>query len=237
MGDGVGELAPDLVGALGDGGESAGAAGRAGSAGRAVSYGSATVSERVRARSPHILDPQTLARHVDGLYRAAWALCGSREDAEDLVQETFARVLARPRVIRGEELWYLVRVLRNAFLNSRRDAARRPVAGPSLQECEPVDLNGRTQPEQALEAQELYAAIATLPQDFRLAIVAIDMLGLSYGEAARALGTRESTVTTRLFRARRAVVRELEGQPRNKLGDSARGVKDGMAEPEERRVV
>ena len=130
-----------------------------------------------------------LPGHVDGLYRAAWALCGSREDAEDLVQETFARVLARPRVIRGEELGDLVRVLRNAFLNSQRDLARRPAVGLSLQECDPVDLNGRTQPEQAMKAQELYAAIGTLPEDFRLALVAIDMLGLSYGEAARALGT------------------------------------------------
>ena len=44
------------------------------------------------------LDPQSLSKHIDRLYRAAWALCGSREDAEDLVQETFARVLSRPRV-------------------------------------------------------------------------------------------------------------------------------------------
>jgi hypothetical protein len=55
-------------------------------------------------------------------------LCGSREDAEDLVQETFTRVLARPR----------------------------------------------------LEMQEVYAAIAALPQDRRLALVAVDVLGLSY---------------------------------------------------------
>jgi DNA-directed RNA polymerase specialized sigma24 family protein len=43
------------------------------------------------------LDPARLGDHIDRLYRAAWALCGSREDAEDLVQETYARVLARPR--------------------------------------------------------------------------------------------------------------------------------------------
>jgi RNA polymerase sigma-70 factor, ECF subfamily len=45
------------------------------------------------------LDPQSLTQHVDRLYRAAWALCGSREDAEDLEQETFARVLGRPRIL------------------------------------------------------------------------------------------------------------------------------------------
>ena len=49
---------------------------------------------RQRPDTPmRILDPQSLSQHVDRLYRAAWALCGSRDDAEDLVQETFARVL------------------------------------------------------------------------------------------------------------------------------------------------
>ena len=48
------------------------------------------------------LDPARLGDHLDRLYRAAWALCGSREDAEDLVQETYARVLRRPRVLRRE---------------------------------------------------------------------------------------------------------------------------------------
>src|SRR5689334_19799437 len=46
------------------------------------------------------LDTATLGDHLDRLYRAAWALTGSREDAEDLVQDTYARVLARPRFLR-----------------------------------------------------------------------------------------------------------------------------------------
>src|SRR5262249_40915477 len=45
------------------------------------------------------LDPDRLTEHTDALYRAAWALSGSRHDAEDLVQETFAAVLKRPRWI------------------------------------------------------------------------------------------------------------------------------------------
>ena len=49
---------------------------------------------------PRRLDPQRLPDHIDRLYRAAWALCGSREDAEDLVQETFVNVLKRPRLLR-----------------------------------------------------------------------------------------------------------------------------------------
>ena len=65
----------------------------------------------------HRLDPARLGDHLDRLYRAAWALSGSREDAEDLVQETYARVLARPRLLRNEDdLGYLLRALRNTFL-------------------------------------------------------------------------------------------------------------------------
>ena len=61
------------------------------------------------------------------------------------------------------------------------------------------------QPERALEMQEVYATIAELPEDFRMALVAVDVLGLSYREAARALRVREATITTRLFRARKQV--------------------------------
>jgi RNA polymerase sigma-70 factor, ECF subfamily len=157
-----------------------------------------------------ILDPQSLGKHVDRLYRAAWALCGSREDAEDLVQETFARVLSRPRMLQGDdELYYLMRVLRNTFLTGRRTAGRRPVTVATLDDVVAADPKPLARPEQALEIQELYATIAELPEDFRLALVAIDVLGLSYREAAHALRVREATITTRLFRARKQVAAKL----------------------------
>lgn len=160
------------------------------------------------------LDPQSLSQHIDRLYRAAWALCGSREDAEDLVQETFARVLSRPRVLRGDdELYYLMRVLRNTFLTSRRTAGRRPVTVATLEDVVAADPQPMGQPERALEMQEVYATIAALPEDFRLALVAVDVVGLSYREAARALRVREATITTRLFRARKQVSRGLAPEP------------------------
>jgi RNA polymerase sigma-70 factor (ECF subfamily) len=157
-----------------------------------------------------ILDPQSLSKHVDRLYRAAWGLCGSREDAEDLVQETFARVLSRPRMLHGDdELYYLMRVLRNTFLTSRRTATRRPVTVATLEDVVTADAKPMGRPDQALEVNEVYATIAELPQDFREALVAVDVLGLSYREAARALGVREATITTRLFRARKQVAARL----------------------------
>jgi RNA polymerase sigma-70 factor (ECF subfamily) len=165
------------------------------------------------------LDPQSLTKHLDRLYRAAWALCGSREDAEDLVQETFSRVLSRPRVIHGDdELYYLMRVLRNTFLTGLRTASRRPVTVATLEDVVTADPRPTGRPDRALEIQELYGAIAQLPEDFRLAIVAVDVLGLSYREASRALRVREATLTTRLFRARRQVVKHVDGEPETATG-------------------
>jgi RNA polymerase sigma-70 factor (ECF subfamily) len=173
--------------------------------------GAAACGARDPAEIPmRALDPQSLTRHIDRLYRAAWALCGSKEDAEDLVQETFARVLSKPRVLRGDDdLAYLMRVLRNTFFTSRRTASRRPVTSSSLEDVITADPQPTHRPEHALDVQELYAAVAKLPDDFRLALVAVDIVGLSYREAASALKTREATITTRLFRARRQVARLL----------------------------
>jgi RNA polymerase sigma-70 factor, ECF subfamily len=155
------------------------------------------------------LRPERLGDHVDRLYRAAWALCGSPHEAEDLVQETFARVLARPRLLRREDdLAYLLRALRNTFLSQRRTAGRRPVTAP-MEEGERPGARAAPAAEELAGAREVYAAIAALPDHFREALVAVDVVGLSYHEAARALRVPEGTVTSRVFRARAQVARGL----------------------------
>ena len=58
-----------------------------------------------------------------------------------------------------------------------------------------------------VEARHVIAAIAAAPGVYRDAVVAVDLLGLSYDQAARRLGTRKATLTTRLFRGRAHVVR------------------------------
>jgi RNA polymerase sigma-70 factor (ECF subfamily) len=180
------------------------------------------------------LDPESLSAHVDRLYRAAWALCGSPHDAEDLVQETFARVLARPRVLRGDDqLAYLMRVLRNTFLSSRRTASRRPHVTASVDDLELAGTAATDQPERALEAQAVYGAIAGLPDDFRLALIAVDIVGLSYGEAGRVLGAPEATITSRLHRARRRVVAAVDapgGQPPRSSAQTS-GEREGTRPP------
>src|ERR1043166_1928721 len=114
------------------------------------------------------LDPARLGDHLDRLYRAAWALSGSREDAEDLVQETYARVLARPRLLRNDDdLGYLLRALRNTFLNQKRSESRRLRTASLPDELDVIPDPQARDPHAALEAGELYAAIAALPGDFR----------------------------------------------------------------------
>jgi RNA polymerase sigma-70 factor (ECF subfamily) len=169
-----------------------------------------TREQSERARPSRQLDRETLGDHFDRLFRAARGLCSSREEAEDLVQETYARVLRKPRMLHSEgDLGYLLRVLRNTFFSARRAAARRP---QTLLEPDTLDLfedPSATQPQVRLEASELYALIAALPSNFRDAVVAVDMIGLSYRQAARALGIREATITTRLHRGRQRIGRAL----------------------------
>jgi RNA polymerase sigma-70 factor (ECF subfamily) len=154
------------------------------------------------------------------MYRAAWALCGSREDAEDLVQDTFTRVLQRPRLIRGDERGYLLQALRNTFYTRLRTQSRRPQIAMMPEDYEPPDARSPS-PERMAETSEVLQAISELPEDFRLAIVAVDIVGLSYGEAAKALDAREATITTRLYRARQRIARQfadLEVPPREGTG-------------------
>ena len=153
-----------------------------------------------------LLDAARLPDHLDALYRAACALCGSRTDAEDLVQDTFARVLERARFIRRDrELGYLLQALRNTYFNRHRAAARRPATVP-LPEDQAFAAAAPT-----FAAGEIMRAIASAPARYRDAVIAVDVVGMSYREAAGALRAREATITTRLHRGRQHVAHVLTG--------------------------
>src|ERR1044072_3079373 len=90
-----------------------------------------------RHQMERTLDPARLGDHLDRLYRAAWALCGSRRDARDPGPATDARPPARPglprtpRSPRSEApLGSLLRALRNTFLNQKRTESRRVRSAP-----------------------------------------------------------------------------------------------------------
>jgi RNA polymerase sigma-70 factor, ECF subfamily len=157
------------------------------------------------------LAPARLPEHTERLYRAAYALCGSSADAEDLVQETFARVLSRPRFVRrGGERAYLMRVLRNIWIDFARARAVRPEAvGGEVIDW--VTEDGSDPGELVLDVRLAYEGIRELPEHQREAIAAVDVLGLSYKEAARALSIRQGTLMSRLARARDRVAAHMEG--------------------------
>jgi RNA polymerase sigma-70 factor, ECF subfamily len=168
-------------------------------------------SQRSSQREGRLLQAERLPDHADRLYRAAYALCDTSHDAEDLVQETYARVLRRPRFIRRDgDLAYLLRALRNTWIAMRR-SKRAPTV--ELREdvhwiADPSADPGAT----ALEVSAAYAAMRELSDPLRETIVAVDIVGLSYREAARALRVREGTIMSRLFRARDRVAAALEGE-------------------------
>jgi RNA polymerase sigma-70 factor, ECF subfamily len=147
-----------------------------------------------------LLDPDAAADHLSRLYRLAWSLCGSRHLAEELTQETYARVLARPRRLNGNEFHYLARTLRNVLRDHWRAERRRPApVSDELLVDEPADAGD---PESAARVSEIYAEIGRLPAHLREVVAAVDVAGFTYSEAAEALRIPNGTVMSRLYRAR-----------------------------------
>jgi RNA polymerase sigma-70 factor (ECF subfamily) len=172
-----------------------------------VSPGAAGAASSQVRTWPRLLDPDALSQHIDQLYRAAWALCGSRHDAEDLVQETFVNVLKRPRLLRNtNEVGYLLRALRNTHASLYRSGAQRRRDRALTED----DLQSHD--DSGFNAREIMEAIASAPPLYRDAVIAVDVIGMSYREAAKSLRTPEATLTTRLHRGRHHVARELMGQ-------------------------
>lgn len=86
-----------------------------------------------------------------------------------------------------------------------RTQARRPTTVPLLEDhMHPAPESAAT-----ISSRELMEAVASAPPLYRDAVIAVDILGMSYGEAARSLHTREETITSRLHRGRQHIAREL----------------------------
>jgi RNA polymerase sigma-70 factor (ECF subfamily) len=164
------------------------------------------------------LDADSALCHLDRLVAAARALAGNHADADDLVQEVFLTLLRRPRrLTRGSELAYLMTMLRNAQVDRHRTNARRQAT--ALHEAEePEDPRAGLRPDRMLEQREVIDAVHALASPFREAVVAVDVLGLSYKEAGRALGVPVGTVMSRLARGRERVIGALESMPEGAPG-------------------
>ena len=154
--------------------------------------------------------------HADALYNFARWLARDPVEAEDLVQETYARALgAAERFEPGSNLKaWLFRILRNAFIDRRRRSQRE---GP-LPFVEDPDADGeRVEPAlgelqldqiRALVAEDVAAAVHALPESFRTVIL-LDLEGMTEAEVANVLGCATGTVKSRLWRARAALRERL----------------------------
>ena len=176
---------------------------------RAVRRGDA--AERAEIR----LDAERAIHHLDQLYRYAVAIAGDRNEAEDLVQDVVEALLRRPRKIRNHdnERAYLLAMLRHRYLDSLRVKRRRPQvelerAGGELQ------ARVGERPDVRAEQRDVLDAVARLSLQQREALVAVDVAGLSYGEAAAFLRLPEGTVMSRLHRARANVITAVAGSAR-----------------------
>lgn len=163
--------------------------------------------------------------HLESVYRAAVALCGRRQDADELVQRTFLKAIERfDSFAPGTncKAW-LLRILRNTWFDELR---HRRVVGPTVSAddarlAEP-DRSGETTWTDARDLLENFSdeqvikALNELPDDQRLTLYLVDVEELSHEEAAGVLDVAVGTVKSRTSRARAALKERLEAHARDR---------------------
>jgi len=157
---------------------------------------------------------------ADQVYRVARHLANSREEAEDLVQETYARAFRSWRSFQpGTNLRaWMLRILTNLNI----DRGRRSQRAPQMQALEANDYflydkladsgDGTTDEDRVVERlsqDDVVSALSAVPHDFRDVLVLVDLGDFSYQDAAQILDIPIGTVMSRLHRGRRILKREL----------------------------
>jgi RNA polymerase sigma-70 factor (ECF subfamily) len=156
----------------------------------------------------------------DQVYRVARHLASSREDADELMQETYARAFRSWRSFQpgtNMRAW-LLRILTNLNI----DRGRRQQRAPQMQPLEANDyylydrlaenddgVSDEDKVVERLSQDDIVTALSAVPHDFRDAIVLVDLGDFSYADAAQILDIPVGTVMSRLHRGRRILKREL----------------------------
>lgn len=156
--------------------------------------------------------------HLDAVYRAAVALCGRRQKADDLVQDTFLKAFERFESFQlgtNCKAW-LLQILRNVWIDQLR---RKKVAGQELPLEEQIVAEKShdnkivwSNAEDLIENfsdEQVIKALSELPEDQRLTLFLIDVEQLSQKEVARIMGVAAGTVKSRTSRGRAALKERL----------------------------
>jgi RNA polymerase sigma-70 factor (ECF subfamily) len=151
---------------------------------------------------------QLFDRYHSMIHAFAFRLCGHAADADDIAQEAFIKAGRGMRAFRGGDFRsWLYRIAANCARDFHRDAARR--ARLEQQSAEELLAAGD---ERTGDAAAVTDALASLPPEHRETVVLVYFEGLNHAEAARVLGCAETTVSWRLFRAKRQLKTLLSRQ-------------------------
>jgi len=155
---------------------------------------------------------EIIEQHLDSLWFTAFRLTRNRSEAEDLVQETCFRALKNIRSLRSEKnakAW-LLRILTNTFINKyRKEQSSSKEVEIEQEFLEPIFYKDGQYFDLEKEIfskvvdEEIKNAIESLPIEFRMVILLVDIEGLSYREAQEILGISPGTLASRLYRGRR----------------------------------
>jgi RNA polymerase sigma-70 factor (ECF subfamily) len=138
------------------------------------------------------------------IYSFAYRLCFDKGDAQDVAQETFvkaARSLGRFRRESSFKHWLYQIALNTGHDRNRSQSRRTKMAEEYLVSMETL--------ESPQDHTEVHAALAELPEDLRRAVTLVFFEGMNHGQAARVLGCAETTVSWRIFRAKRRLKNKL----------------------------
>ncbi len=142
-------------------------------------------------------------RHYGLVYRTAYRFCGVREDAEDITQDVFVKLARVIHGYRGEAAFttWLYRIAVNAVRDFQKKNSCKRVNEAAYAEEKKVEEKGRH--DNPVSGEGLYRALEKLPARLKEAVVLVLAEGLSHKEAALALGCAETTISWRIFQARK----------------------------------